>query len=86
MAAGMSLAHQLRQARPWGQHFPEPLFDGEFTLVQQRLVGKKHLKMTLAKDPQGQDLIDAIAFNIDPQEWPDPQAKKNQSRLPAGRQ
>ena len=72
----LDLAHQLRQAGPWGQHFPEPLFDGEFTLVQQRLVGEKHLKMTLAKDPQGQDLIDAIAFNIDPEYWPDSQAKK----------
>ena len=26
--------------RPWGQAFPEPLFDGEFVPVQQRLVGR----------------------------------------------
>ena len=40
------IATQLREAGPWGQHFPEPIFDGEFYLVQQKLVGAKHLKMT----------------------------------------
>ncbi|ROS05204.1 exonuclease RecJ [Sinobacterium caligoides] len=66
----LSLAHQLREAGPWGQHFPEPIFDGEFTLVQQRLLGGSHLKMVLA--PNGFDglLIDAIAFNVDVKLWP----------------
>jgi single-stranded-DNA-specific exonuclease len=62
----LPIATQLREAGPWGQHFPEPVFDGEFFLVQQKLVGEKHLKMTLAHDAQGQQLVDAIAFNIDP--------------------
>lgn len=65
------LAAQLRDAGPWGQHFPEPVFDGEFFLLQQRKVGEKHLKMTLAFDAQGQQLIDAIAFNVDTDIWPD---------------
>src|SRR5699024_3220245 len=43
----LSLAEQLRLAGPWGQAFPEPLFDGHFTLVQQRLVGDKHLKLVV---------------------------------------
>lgn len=70
------LAAQLREAGPWGQHFPEPLFDGEFHLVQQRLVGEKHLKMTVALDTAGQQLVDAIAFNVDLQQWPDPSVKR----------
>jgi single-stranded-DNA-specific exonuclease len=72
----LQIATQLREAGPWGQHFPEPVFDGEFYLLQQKLVGEKHLKMTLAHDAQGQNLVDAIAFNIDPRLWPNPQAKK----------
>ncbi|HEY0892780.1 MAG TPA: single-stranded-DNA-specific exonuclease RecJ [Cellvibrio sp.] len=72
----LHIATQLREAGPWGQHFPEPVFDGEFYLVQQKLVGEKHLKMTLAHDAQGQQLVDAIAFNIDPTRWPNSQAKK----------
>lgn len=72
----LQIATQLREAGPWGQHFPEPVFDGEFFLVQQKLVGEKHLKMTLAHDAQGQNSVDAIAFNIDPALWPNPQAKK----------
>lgn len=72
----LSIAQQLREAGPWGQHFPEPAFDGEFFLVQQKLLGEKHLKMTLALDAQGQQLVDAIAFNIDSTLWPNQQAKK----------
>ncbi|UZJ45178.1 single-stranded-DNA-specific exonuclease RecJ [Marinimicrobium sp. C6131] len=72
----LELASLLRNAGPWGQHFPEPLFDGEFALAQQRLVGEKHLKMTLALDSQGQHLVDAIAFNIDPELWPNPSVQR----------
>jgi single-stranded-DNA-specific exonuclease len=65
----LALATQLRFAGPWGQHFPEPMFDGRFTVVSQRLVGEKHLKLVLS--PVGSDtLLDAIAFNIDPGVWP----------------
>jgi single-stranded-DNA-specific exonuclease len=65
----LPLATELRFAGPWGQHFPEPMFDGRFTLVQQRLVGEKHLKLVLS--PLGSGLLlDAIAFNIDPTYWP----------------
>ncbi len=72
----LTLAQQLRESGPWGQHFPEPIFDGEFFLIQQKILGEKHLKMTLGVDAQGQQLVDAIAFNIDPKHWPNTQAKK----------
>jgi len=64
----LSIAQELRDAGPWGQGFPAPIFDGTFELKQQRIVGQKHLKMILQ---QGDKLIDAIAFNIDPEAWPD---------------
>ena len=66
----LSLAQQLRNAGPWGQHFPEPLFDGIFRLVQQRIVGGNHLKMVLAVDNDKQQMLDAILFNIDTDIWP----------------
>jgi single-stranded-DNA-specific exonuclease len=72
----LTLAQQLREAGPWGQHFPEPIFDGEFFLAQQKILGEKHLKMTLGVDSKGQQLVDAIAFNIDAKLWPNTQAKK----------
>jgi len=66
----LALAQQLRFAGPWGQHFPEPVFDGRFVLLNQRLVGEKHLKMVLS--PPGCELaLDAIAFNVDLDTWPD---------------
>ncbi|MEH6550948.1 MAG: single-stranded-DNA-specific exonuclease RecJ [Pseudomonadales bacterium] len=67
----LPLAEDLRNAGPWGQLFPEPLFEGDFRLVQQRLVGEKHLKLVLAVDKAGQQLVDAIAFNVDLERWPD---------------
>ena len=71
----MGTAEYFRDAGPWGQAFPEPTFDGEFYLVQQRLVGQKHLKMVLSPvDRMNQvisnKVIDAIAFNIDLDMWP----------------
>jgi single-stranded-DNA-specific exonuclease len=40
-------AEALRDGGPWGQAFPEPLFDGEFELADWRVVGERHLRMTL---------------------------------------
>ena len=66
----LDLAHLLRYAAPWGQLFPEPLFDGTFELVQHRVVGERHLKMVL-RAPGEKRLIDAIAFNTSTAQWPD---------------
>ncbi|MFW2441103.1 MAG: single-stranded-DNA-specific exonuclease RecJ [Arenicellales bacterium] len=57
----ISTAMLLRQAGPWGQLFPEPLFEGDFDVIERRIVGKNHLKMQLSA---GAIPIDAIMFNI----------------------
>lgn len=65
----MELAEALRNGGPWGQQFPEPLFDGTFELVSRRIVGERHLKLVLK--PQGHPTaIGAIAFNMDDHDWP----------------
>lgn len=64
----VEMAGILQQAGPWGQSFPEPVFEGRFKLVQQRMLADKHLKMML----QASDgtLVDAIWFNADNKAWP----------------
>ncbi|WP_371373054.1 single-stranded-DNA-specific exonuclease RecJ [Thalassotalea aquiviva] len=63
----LEFAHLLRESGPWGQNFPEPVFDNHFRLIQQRIVGDKHLKMLVELNGVS---IDAIAFNVDLQQWP----------------
>lgn len=58
----LPVAELLRAAGPWGQGFPEPVFDGCFDVVSQRVVGEKHLKLTL-RAPQHAKVLEAIAFN-----------------------
>lgn len=67
----LPLAKELRNAGPWGQHFPEPLFHGVFQLVQQRIVGERHLKVVL-KSECGSVQLDGIAFGVDREVWPNP--------------
>lgn len=57
----LDLAQSLRDAGPWGNGFPEPIFDGTFNVVDHRIVGQKHLKLVLALASGGR-AIDAIAF------------------------
>lgn len=66
----MDLAVLLRNGGPWGQYFEEPVFDGEFNLVNRRIVGEKHLKLVL-QPPGSQRYIDAIAFNVTDEDWPE---------------
>lgn len=40
-------AEALRDAGPWGQGFPEPQFDGEFDVLQWRVIAERHLKLEL---------------------------------------
>ena len=64
----MATAEELRFAGPWGQLFQEPVFDGLFNIKSKRIVGEKHLKMSL--QPVDSKLeIDAIAFNITDEDW-----------------
>lgn len=64
----------LKQAGPWGQHFPEPLFEGEFYIRQQRLMAGKHLKL-LVENSNGM-LFDAVWFNVDVRLFPDLSIKR----------
>ena len=52
-------ACQLRDGGPWGQGYPEPLFDGEFEVLRSRVIGERHLKLSLSV--HGRQL-DAIHF------------------------
>jgi len=69
----IAFAEVLQGAGPWGQNFPEPIFDGLFQVIQQRIVGEKHLKLVLEKDGMQ---LDGIAFNIDLKQWPNFDAKQ----------
>ncbi|WP_067518316.1 single-stranded-DNA-specific exonuclease RecJ [Endozoicomonas ascidiicola] len=71
----MDTAFTLREGGPWGQSFPEPSFNGDFQIIQQKLVGEKHLKMVL-RLPGSETWLDAIAFNIDNRQWPNPNIQK----------
>ena len=66
----MEIAEKLERAGPWGQEFPEPLFDGRFELMQFRAVGEKHLKMLLSPIGSPGFTVDAIAFNVETALWP----------------
>ncbi len=61
-------AFELTQAGPFGQGFPEPAFDGEFVVLNHRIVGENHLKLTLRKSDE-QAAVQAIAFRIDVEDW-----------------
>ncbi|WP_133127838.1 single-stranded-DNA-specific exonuclease RecJ [Legionella nagasakiensis] len=68
------VATLLKLAGPWGQQFPEPIFDNVFEILEQRLVGERHLKLTLMHE-QKSEPVDAIAFNIDLKAWPNHRAR-----------
>lgn len=61
-AINLGFARSLRDAGPWGSAFPEPLWSGEFSVVEQRTVGEKHLKLRV-RPADGGKIVDAIAFN-----------------------
>ncbi|MFC1747291.1 single-stranded-DNA-specific exonuclease RecJ [Pseudomonadota bacterium] len=65
----LDVAEVLRKGGPWGQAFPEPVFEGRFELIDRRIVGERHLKMQL-KPIGGEFPINAIAFNSDDHHWP----------------
>lgn len=63
------VAELIREAGPWGQDFPEPVFDGIFNIIDQRIVGQRHLRLML-QVPGTSHTVDAIAFNVSLDEWP----------------
>jgi len=67
---GLPFAELLTSLEPWGQLFPEPLFEGRFVVEESRVVGGSHLKMQL-RPADGHARIDAIAFGRLPEDLPD---------------
>jgi single-stranded-DNA-specific exonuclease len=65
----MEVAELIRSAGPWGQGFPEPVFEGIFEVVDKRIVGENHLKLKIKSSDQ-EKMIDAIAFNTTHRGWP----------------
>lgn len=60
----MASAHAIEGAGPWGQGFPEPLFDGMFEVVSSNVIGQdgNHLRLRL-RDPRDGRTLPAVAFN-----------------------
>jgi len=65
----LEFAYYLRSAQPWGQGFPEPIFDGVFALVERRVLKDRHLKLRL-RLPGKPMVLDAIAFHTTDHHWP----------------
>ncbi|HEX2584545.1 MAG TPA: single-stranded-DNA-specific exonuclease RecJ [Steroidobacteraceae bacterium] len=55
----MEMARLLRESGPWGQNFPEPMFDGEFRVTESRVLAERHLKL---KVQIGENACEALAF------------------------
>ncbi len=58
----LETAQVIESAGPWGQHFPEPVFDNQFEILEWKIVGDKHLKLQLRHN-DGSKPVNAIAFN-----------------------
>lgn len=57
-------AAQMLEHQVWGQGFAPPLFYDTFEVVNQRILGEKHLKLSLKPtSSQSSLVIDAIYFN-----------------------
>ena len=66
----LELAETLHQAGPWGQAFPQPLFDNAFRVLEHRTLNGGHTKCLLEPEGGGHP-IDAIAFGADENDWPE---------------
>ena len=62
----LALAHALQGGGPWGQAFPEPLFEGVFEIRSLRVVGEHHLRLSLGFDGT---VFEAMAFNASDAPW-----------------
>jgi single-stranded-DNA-specific exonuclease len=70
----LNSADQIRFAAPWGQHFPAPVFDNQFQIIQKRILKNAHIKLILRlienNNPTA-TTVEAIAFNVNLEEWPE---------------
>jgi len=67
--ASLDLARQLRDAGPWGQAFPVPVFDNVFECAGWKRMGGAHWRLAL-RDPRDGSLHDAVMFHVDPAQAP----------------
>jgi len=70
----LTSAYEVHYAGPWGTGFPEPIFYGKFTVINQYLMVGKHLKLKLAT--LNKSLLDAVVFNVDTNLWPNLRIKE----------
>ena len=73
-AATLALARQLRGGGPWGQAFPEPLFDNLFECAGWKVMGERHLRLQL-RDPRDGSVHDGVMFNAYGGEPPPPRLR-----------
>lgn len=71
----LAMAELLQDSGPWGQAFPEPVFEGEFAIIEQRIVGQNHLRLSL-KHLEGDKIFTGIKFNVDLDAWPNYRCEK----------
>jgi len=64
----LEFAKSLRAAGPWGAGFAEPVWSGDFAVLEQRTVGENHLKLRV-QAADGSAVLDAIAFNQAGSSW-----------------
>tara|TARA_Y100000992_G_C21269347_1_gene495764 strand:+ start:1248 stop:2963 length:1716 start_codon:yes stop_codon:yes gene_type:complete len=67
----LSFANQLVLNYPWGQAFPQPIFEQWFSIKHQSIIAHKHLKLLLQLPAAPSNVFEAICFNIDLKQWPD---------------
>ena len=80
----LDFARSLEELAPWGQRFPEPVFDGRFRVIDSRVLGGSHLKM-IVQPVDGSEPVDAIAFNRLPEDLPGSGAVRLLYRLTVNR-
>lgn len=57
----LDTARVIEGGGPWGQAFPEPVFEGDFDVADWRMLGDRHLKLWLRAETAAQP-VEAIAF------------------------
>jgi len=73
----LDLARLIKYAEPWGQEFSEPVFHGKFKIIEQKILSDKHLKLKVEPvfEHRNTMSLNAIAFNIDREKWPNFEAE-----------
>lgn len=66
----LETADLLATAAPWGQQFPEPLFDGQFVIQNKTIMKERHVKYSLTPSAGGA-AVDGLVFGVQPTEWPE---------------